>query len=55
MIMKMDLEQNVVQASRNVEPCYLVQGVRSTQKDRQPILSGGIFVPESAETRCPCT
>jgi hypothetical protein len=52
-IMKMDLDEIVVQASRNVEFCYLVQGVRSTQRDSQPILSGGIFVPESAETRMP--
>ena len=52
-VMKMDLNEIVVQASRNVEFSYLVQGVRATFKDVQPIRSGGDFMPRSADARLP--
>jgi hypothetical protein len=52
-VMKMDLNEIVVQASRNVEFSYLVQGVRATFKDVNPIRSAGDFMPRSAEARMP--
>ena len=52
-VMKMDLNEIVVQASRNVEFSYLVQGVRATHKDLGPLRSGGDFMPRSAESKMP--
>jgi hypothetical protein len=51
-VMKMDLNEIVVQASRNVEFSYLVQGVRATFKDLSPIRSG-VFMPRTADTKIP--
>jgi hypothetical protein len=52
-VVKMDLNEIVAQASRNVEFSYLVQGVRATFKDVKPIRSAGDFMPRSAEARVP--
>jgi hypothetical protein len=51
-VMKMDLNEIVVQASRNVEFSYLVQGVRATFKDLSPYRSGG-FMPRRADAKIP--
>lgn len=53
-VMRMDLDEIVVQASRNVEFSYLVQGVRSAFKDsRAPIRTSGLFAPESPHAKLP--
>jgi hypothetical protein len=52
-VLKMDLNEIVVQASRNVEFSYLVQGVRATFKDVSPIRSSGDFMPRSANAKIP--
>jgi hypothetical protein len=49
----MDLNEIVVQASRNVEFSYLVQGVRSTFKDLSPIRESGDFMPRFADAKMP--
>ncbi len=51
-VMKMDLNEIVVQASRNVEFSYLVQGVRASFKDLSPIRNSG-FMPRFADARMP--
>lgn len=51
-VMKMDLNEIVVQASRNMEFSYLVQGVRATFKDLSPYRSGG-FMPRTADAKIP--
>ncbi|MEO8347727.1 MAG: hypothetical protein ABI610_02360, partial [Acidobacteriota bacterium] len=50
-VIKIDLNEIVVQSSRNVEFSYLVQGVRATHKNINPIFSDGMFRPESAEAK----
>jgi hypothetical protein len=52
-VLKIDLNEIVVQSSRNVEFSYLVQGVRATFKDTKPIFQAGVFRPESAESTMP--
>jgi hypothetical protein len=53
-VMRMDLDEIVVQASRNVEFSYLVQGVRSAFKDsRGPVRTSGVFAPESPDAKLP--
>jgi len=52
-VLKMDLNEIVVQASRNVEFSYLVQGVRSTFKDLSPIRESGDFMPRFANAKIP--
>jgi hypothetical protein len=52
-VMKMDLNEIVVQASRNVEFSYLVQGVRATFKDLTPMRNSGEFMPRSANSKIP--
>lgn len=52
-VISVSLNEIVVQSSRNVEFFYLVQGVRSTFKDKSPIFSDGVFRPESAEATIP--
>jgi hypothetical protein len=47
------LDRIVVRGSRNVEFFYLVNGVRKTFKQFQPIADEQIFAPESAESRMP--
>lgn len=47
-VLRMDLQEIVVQASRNVEFSYLVQGVRSTFKRMDPLTSAAPFIPQSA-------
>jgi hypothetical protein len=51
-VIKMDLNEIVVQASRSVEFSYLVQGVRATFKDLSPYRSGG-FMPRTADAKIP--
>jgi hypothetical protein len=52
-VLKIDLNEIVVQSSRNVEFSYLVQGVRATYKDTKPIFEAGVFRPESAQSTMP--
>ena len=52
-VMRLDLNEIVVESSRNVEFSYLVQGVRATFKDRVPVFADGIFRPESASATMP--
>ena len=52
-VMKMDLDEIVVQGSRNVEFSYLVQGVRASFKDLVPLRRGGEFAPRSADAKIP--
>jgi hypothetical protein len=52
-VLKMDLDEIVVQASRNVEFSYLVQGVRSTYKDVAPFRGAAEFMPRSADAKLP--
>jgi hypothetical protein len=49
----MDLNQIVVSSSRNVEFSYLVQGVRATHRDVNPLRRSGEFVPERADATMP--
>ncbi len=52
-VLRMDLDEIVVQASRNVEFSYLVQGVRATFKDVKPVRAVGDFMPRSSEAKLP--
>ena len=52
-VMKMDLNEIVVEASRNVEFSYLVQGVRANFKDVAPVRSAGDFMPRFANSKVP--
>jgi hypothetical protein len=52
-VMKMDLNEIVVQASRNVEFSYLVQGVRATYKDTVTVQRTDVFMPRSAGSKLP--
>lgn len=52
-VMKMDLNEIVVQASRNVEFSYLVHGVRATFKDTVPVQRTDVFMPRSADSKLP--
>jgi hypothetical protein len=52
-VAKIDLNAIVVEASRNVEFSYLVQGVRANFRNTQPIVSNREFIPESPEQRIP--
>jgi hypothetical protein len=52
-VMKMDLNEIVVQASRNVEFSYLVQGVRANFKDVAPVRSAGDFMPRFSNAKVP--
>ncbi|HEY3124215.1 MAG TPA: hypothetical protein VGK70_09135 [Thermoanaerobaculia bacterium] len=52
-VVRMGLDQIVVKASRDVEFSYLVQGVRASFKDVQPIIRDGTFVPQSPDARMP--
>jgi hypothetical protein len=53
-VLRADLREVVVQASRNVEFYYLVQGVRRTHKHlTSPIGEGGEYTPRSADATIP--
>ncbi|HEX9147968.1 MAG TPA: hypothetical protein VF958_02285 [Thermoanaerobaculia bacterium] len=53
-VMRADLNEIVVQSSRNFEFYYLVNGIRRTQKNlTSPISEGTEFVPRSATSRIP--
>ncbi|HEX9147611.1 MAG TPA: hypothetical protein VF958_00490 [Thermoanaerobaculia bacterium] len=47
-VLRMDLNEIVVQSSRNLDFSYLVQGVRASFPDEHPIVAGQDFVPPSA-------
>jgi hypothetical protein len=52
-VMKADLNEIVVQSSRNLEFYYLVNGVRHTQKGLTPIAEGTEFIPRHANSKIP--
>jgi hypothetical protein len=52
-VLRADLNEIVVQASRNLEFSYLVQGVRASFKDVSPYRFGNDFMPRSAKARIP--
>jgi hypothetical protein len=52
-VMRMDLNEIVVQAPRNVEFSYLVQGIRATHKDTAPIRNSAVFMPRSRDAKIP--
>ena len=52
-VVKADLNEIVVQASRNVEFYYTVNGVRAAFKDVNPIRRSGEFAPRSADAKIP--
>ena len=52
-VVKMDLDEIVVQGSRDLEFSYLVQGVRASFKEMQPVIRDGTFVPQSADEKMP--
>jgi len=52
-VVKYDLNEIVVQSSRNVEFFYMVNGVRAAFKDIVPVRRGNEFAPRSADARMP--
>jgi hypothetical protein len=52
-VIRADLNEIVVQSSRNLEFYYLVNGVRRTFKNLTPIEEGTEFVPRHATSRMP--
>jgi hypothetical protein len=53
-VLRMDLNEIVVQSSRNIEFSYMVNGIRRTHKNLpSPIAEGREYVPESADARMP--
>jgi hypothetical protein len=52
-VVRMDLQEIVVKASRNVEFSYLVQGVRETHKEISPFRGSGEFAPRFADSKIP--
>ncbi|HET6760541.1 MAG TPA: hypothetical protein VFH13_00495, partial [Gemmatimonadaceae bacterium] len=52
-VLRMDLNEIVVQSSRNLEFSYLVQGVRTNFKDVPPVRSAGDFMPRFANSKLP--
>lgn len=52
-VVKFDLNEIVVQSSRNVEFFYSVQGVRRAFRNFSPIGEGREFLPQSADARIP--
>jgi hypothetical protein len=53
-VMKADLNEIVVQSSRNLEFYYMVNGIRRTQKNlTSPISEGTEFIPRGATARIP--
>jgi hypothetical protein len=52
-VVRMDLNEIVVQGSRDLEFSYLVQGVRASFKGEPTILRDGTFLPRSPEDRMP--
>jgi hypothetical protein len=52
-VVQMDVNEIVVKSSRNVEFSYLVQGVRATHKDLQPVRSSIEFAPRFPDSRLP--
>ena len=52
-VVRMDLNEIVVQGSRDLEFSYLVQGFRASFKGEPTILRDGTFLPRSPEDRMP--
>jgi len=52
-VLKIGLDQIVVQGSRNVEFFYTINGVRRAFRDHRPIAQGHEFMPESPDAQIP--
>ena len=52
-VLRMNLNEIVVQSSRNVEFSYLVQGVRKSHEDFQPIGAAGTTYARTSKSRLP--
>ena len=52
-VLRIDLDKIVVQASRSVDFFYIVNGVRRTQKNFEPIHEAKIFAPQGPEAQLP--
>ena len=52
-VVRMGLDGIVVKSSRDVEFSYLVQGVRASFKEMQPVIRDGTFVPQFSEAKMP--
>ena len=52
-VLKVDLNEIVVQASRDVDFYYMVNGVRASYKNASPFRDGSDFAPRSADSRLP--
>jgi hypothetical protein len=52
-VVRMGLDGIVVKSSRDVEFSYLVQGVRASFRDMQPVIQDGTFVPQFPEAKIP--
>ena len=52
-VVRMGLDGIVVKSSRDVEFSYLVQGVRASFKDLQPVIQDRTFVPQFPEAKIP--
>jgi hypothetical protein len=52
-VVRADLNEIVVESSRNLEFYYLVQGVRKTHKHLVPIKDGREYMPKSPDTTIP--
>jgi hypothetical protein len=52
-VLKIDLNEIVVQSSRNLEFSFMVNGVRRTHKHLTPIVEGNEYRPERADSTMP--
>jgi hypothetical protein len=52
-VLKMDLNEIVVESSRNLEFSYLVQGVRATFQKTRPVFEDGMFRPDVPDMTMP--
>ncbi len=52
-VVRIELDQILVKASRNVEFFYTVNGVRKTHRDLKPIGPGNEFMPRNADAKMP--
>ena len=52
-VLRMDLNEVVVQGSRNVEFSYIVQGVRRSYRDVRPIMANEAYIPRSPDEQMP--
>ncbi len=52
-VVRMGLDEVVVQASRDIEFSYLIQGVRRSFRDTVPVWEGNEFRPEAPDAKAP--